>query len=237
MTSIAFTGGGTGGHIYPGIAAARAVRELFPCRIFWIGASRGMDRALVEGAGLPFFGIPSGKLRRYISPRNVTAIFRVLAGIAAAFGILKREKPALLFSKGGFVSVPPVIAAALLKIPVFTHESAYSPGLATRINLRFARRVFTAFTETASFFPPSFRARVTRTGNPIRREFFTADAARGRAFIGVDAETPVLLVLGGSLGAKQINDLVRESLAELKKWFFVAHQTGAGNDGAALVEG
>jgi UDP-N-acetylglucosamine--N-acetylmuramyl-(pentapeptide) pyrophosphoryl-undecaprenol N-acetylglucosamine transferase len=232
MVSIAFAGGGTGGHIYPGLAVAAALQKLVPCRIFWMGARTGMDRSLVESAGIPFFGIPAGKLRRYVSLTNIVDAFQVLAGCIASFFILKREKPALLFSKGGFVSVPPCAAAFFLKIPVFTHESDYSPGLATRINLRFARRIFTAFPETASFLPPAVQSRVTRTGNPIRREFFAADPARGRAFLGQnrDAAPPVLLVLGGSLGARQINDLIRESLPALKEHFLVAHQTGPGND-------
>jgi UDP-N-acetylglucosamine--N-acetylmuramyl-(pentapeptide) pyrophosphoryl-undecaprenol N-acetylglucosamine transferase len=235
MVSIAFAGGGTGGHIFPGLAVAAALQKLISCRVFWIGAKTGMDRAIVEVAGLPFFGIPAGKLRRYVSLKNIADIFRVLAGSVAAFALLRREKPVLLFSKGGFVSVPPCAAAWFLKIPVFTHESDYSPGLATRINLRFARRVFTAFPETAAFIPPAYRPLVTRMGNPVRREFFEADARKGRAFLDVGADTPgadtpILLVLGGSLGARQLNELVRESLPVLREHFFVVHQTGPGND-------
>ncbi|MDR1909280.1 MAG: undecaprenyldiphospho-muramoylpentapeptide beta-N-acetylglucosaminyltransferase [Spirochaetaceae bacterium] len=230
MVSIAFAGGGTGGHIYPGLAVAAALRKLIPCRVFWIGAGTGMDRSIVEGAGLTFFGIPAGKLRRSLSLKNFGDAFRVLAGCFAALSILRREKPALLFSKGGFASVPPCAAAAFLGITVFTHESDYSPGLATRINLLFARRVFTAFAGTEAFLPPAARSRVTRTGNPIRREFFEALPERGRAFLGAPQGRPVLLVLGGSLGARQLNGLVRDSLPALKEYYFVAHQTGPGND-------
>ncbi|MDR1899715.1 MAG: undecaprenyldiphospho-muramoylpentapeptide beta-N-acetylglucosaminyltransferase [Treponema sp.] len=230
MVSIAFTGGGTGGHIYPGLAVVSRLRERLSCRIFWIGSSTGMDRAIVEAAGLEFFGVPSGRLRRYVSLKTVPDFFRVLAGFFAARRVLKAQRPLLLFSKGGFVSVPPCAAAAGLGIPVFTHESDFSPGLATRINVRFAAkgrgRIFTAYGETAAFFPPSLRDRVTVSGNPVRSVFRAADAEKGRAFLGVPPEARVLLVLGGSQGAAALNELVRESLPELTRYYTVVHQTG-----------
>jgi UDP-N-acetylglucosamine--N-acetylmuramyl-(pentapeptide) pyrophosphoryl-undecaprenol N-acetylglucosamine transferase len=185
-----------------------------------------MDRSLVEGAGLEFFGVPSGKLRRYFSPRNFFDIFKVAAGFFAARRILKREKPALLFSKGGFVSVPPCAAAASLGIPVFTHESDFSPGLATRINARFAEKIFTAYEETAAFFPEPLRRKIRRVGNPVRPGFRSASAGAGRAFLGLGEGDRILLVLGGSQGAREINDLVREALPELTKQYVVVHQTG-----------
>jgi UDP-N-acetylglucosamine--N-acetylmuramyl-(pentapeptide) pyrophosphoryl-undecaprenol N-acetylglucosamine transferase len=192
-----------------------------------------MDRSLVEAAGLEFYGIPSGKLRRNFSLKNITDIFRVLAGFFAARRILKKLRPALLFSKGGFVSVPPCAAAASLGIPVFTHESDYSPGLATKINIRFAKKIFTAYEDTARFLPPKFRDRVTVSGNPVRSEFHHSDAAQrermasaGRAFLGVKEGERILLVLGGSQGAEELNNLVRDSLADLTKIYTVIHQTG-----------
>ncbi|GHV81455.1 UDP-N-acetylglucosamine--N-acetylmuramyl-(pentapeptide) pyrophosphoryl-undecaprenol N-acetylglucosamine transferase [Spirochaetia bacterium] len=230
MITIAFAGGGTGGHIYPGLAVAAHLRKMMSCRVFWIGAKTGMDRSIVEAAGLEFFGIPAGKLRRYFSFRNFADIFKVMLGLLAARRILRREKPVLLFSKGGFVSVPPCAAASSLKIPVFTHESDYSPGLATKINLRFARRVFTAFEDTAGFLPEAVRSRVQVTGNPIRAEFRSADAARGRAFLGLSEGDRVLLVLGGSLGARQLNELVRDALPALRERYVVVHQTGPNAD-------
>lgn len=184
----------------------------------------------MEGAGLEFFGIPAGKLRRYFSLRNFADIFKVMMGFFAARRILRRERPVLLFSKGGFVSVPPCVAASFLKIPVFTHESDYSPGLATRINLRFAARVFTAFEDTAGFLPEAVRPRVQVTGNPIRPEFHLAAAARGRAFLGLSENDRVLLVLGGSLGARQLNELVRDALPALRERYVVVHQTGPNAD-------
>ena len=230
MVSIAFTGGGTGGHIYPGLAVAAALKKRFSCRIFWTGSSQGMDRSLVESAGLEFFGVPSGKLRRYVSLRNLSDVFKIGAGFFAARRILKREKPALLFSKGGFVSVPPCAAAASLGIPVFTHESDYSPGLATRINARFASRIFTAYKDTAGFFAPALRGKIGLAGNPVRSAFRNADPAAGRSFLGLPPEERILLVLGGSQGAREINGLVRETLGALTRHYTVVHQTGANQD-------
>ncbi|MDR2144443.1 MAG: undecaprenyldiphospho-muramoylpentapeptide beta-N-acetylglucosaminyltransferase [Treponema sp.] len=233
MLCIAFTGGGTGGHIYPGLAVASCLKEKAVCRLFWIGSDTGMDRSIVEAFGLEFFGIPSGKFRRNFSFKNFTDLFRVLGGFFAARKILKREKPAVLFSKGGFVSVPPCAAASSLGLTVFTHESDYSPGLATRLNARFAAKgrggIITAYKETAGQFPPKYRARVTALGNPVRKEFRFADAAKGRAFAGFSGEKKILVVLGGSQGALEINRLVEETLPVLTRYYDVLHQTGPGN--------
>ena len=233
MLCVAFTGGGTGGHIYPGLAVASCLKEKVECRVFWIGCDTGMDRSIVEAAGLEFFGIPSGKLRRNFSFKNFTDLFRVLGGFFAARKILRREKPAMLFSKGGFVSVPPCAAASSLGLTVFTHESDYSPGLATRLNARFASkgrgRIITAYTETAGQFPPKYRPRVSALGNPVRKEFRFADAARGRAFAGFSDEKKILVVLGGSQGAVEINRLVEETLPVLTRYYNVIHQTGLNN--------
>ncbi|MDR3172108.1 MAG: undecaprenyldiphospho-muramoylpentapeptide beta-N-acetylglucosaminyltransferase [Treponema sp.] len=226
MVHIAFAGGGTGGHIYPGLAVASYLQKQGDYRIFWIGSHTGMDKAIVSEAGFEFFGIPSGKLRRYVSLQNLADVFKVGAGFFAARNILKREKPALLFSKGGFVSVPPCAAAAALGIPVYTHESDFSPGLATKLNSRFAHTIFTAYQDTAAFFPPSCQARIILSGNPVRAEFRAADPALGRAFLKVGADERLLLVLGGSQGAREINELVWKSLPELTKHYVVVHQTG-----------
>jgi UDP-N-acetylglucosamine--N-acetylmuramyl-(pentapeptide) pyrophosphoryl-undecaprenol N-acetylglucosamine transferase len=232
MVSIALTGGGTGGHIYPGLAIAACVKEKFPCRLFWIGSDSGMDRKIVEDAGMEFFGIPSGKLRRYFSPRNVSDVFNIARGFFAARRILKKEHPSLLFSKGGFVSVPPCAAAKTLGIPVFTHESDYSPGLATRINSRFVERIFIPYKESAAFFRGRSAGKVSVSGNPIRTEFAAADAAKGRAFLGLGDGERALLVLGGSSGSLEVNTLVRAALPELTKRYTVVHQTGE-NDTAS----
>jgi UDP-N-acetylglucosamine--N-acetylmuramyl-(pentapeptide) pyrophosphoryl-undecaprenol N-acetylglucosamine transferase len=231
MITIAFTGGGTGGHIYPALALIPYLHSRGEFRIFWIGSGSGMDRALVEAEGILFYGIPSGKLRRYFSLRIFFDIFKIIAGFFAARRILKKEKPALLFSKGGFVSVPPCAAAASLGIPVFSHESDRSPGLATRINLRFSEQVFIPYQESAELFPSSCRPKLQVSGNPIRVQFRGADPAKGRAFLGLNAEERILLVLGGSQGAQEINDLVREALPDLVKTYTVVHQTGSNTGG------
>jgi UDP-N-acetylglucosamine--N-acetylmuramyl-(pentapeptide) pyrophosphoryl-undecaprenol N-acetylglucosamine transferase len=185
-----------------------------------------MDRSIVEDAGLEFFGVPSGKLRRYFSLKNFLDIFKIGLGFLAARAILEKEKPALLFSKGGFVSVPPCAAASSLGIPVFTHESDYSPGLATRINARFAERIFVAYQNTTAFFSPAQQPKLVIAGNPVRPGFRNADAAAGRAFLGVGPQERILLVLGGSQGAREINELVWESLPLLTKYYTVVHQIG-----------
>jgi UDP-N-acetylglucosamine--N-acetylmuramyl-(pentapeptide) pyrophosphoryl-undecaprenol N-acetylglucosamine transferase len=224
MIPIAFTGGGTGGHIYPGLAVASYLQKEGDYRIFWIGSDAGMDKTIVTEAGIEFFGIPSGKLRRYVSAKNLSDVLKVFAGFFVARKLLKREKPALLFSKGGFVSVPPCAAAASLGIPVCTHESDFSPGLATRINIRFAKKVFTAYQDTA--LPAFCKDKILVAGNPIRPAFRTADPAKGRAFLGLGQEDRILLVLGGSQGAQELNELVMENLPLLVKHYTVVHQTG-----------
>lgn len=225
---IAFTGGGTGGHIYPGLAVAAALEDICCCRIVWLGSKNGTDRLVVEGAGIEFREISSGKLRRYFSFKNFTDIFRIIAGFFSSAALLKKYRPALLFSKGGFVSVPPVMAASVLRIPVFTHESDFSPGLATRINARFAKKIFTSYQQTASFFYKKYLDRITVSGNPVRSRFYAANPENGRSFLGIGAGERILLVLGGSQGASEINDLVETCLAGLTKIFFVVHQAGPG---------
>ena len=230
MVTIAFTGGGTGGHIYPGLAVIERLKQRIECRVVWIGSSVGMDRSIVESAGVEFIGVPSGKLRRYLSPRNLADFFRVGAGFVASRLALARLKPVLLFSKGGFVSVPPCAAAASLGIPVFTHESDYSPGLATRLNARWAERVLVAYPQTVAGLSAAARPRAVVAGNPIRSAFFRADPERGRRFLGVGAEERILLVLGGSQGARQVNDLIRAVLGRLTERYVVVHQTGPASD-------
>ena len=242
---ICFTGGGTGGHIYPGLAVADELKTLAASnnkeiKIVWIGCSKGMDRIIVEKACGPdgnptadkFFGIPSGKLRRYFSLKNFSDLFRILGGFFVAFHILRREKPALLFSKGGFVSVPPCLAAHLLHIPVYTHECDFTLGLANRLNFKSADCMFVSYEETKNRLSSADQARVVVTGNPVRPVFYKTDSAKGREFLGLNSTSnkkPVLLVLGGSSGARQINELVYENIDFLCSNFIVVHQTGLVN--------
>ena len=242
---ICFTGGGTGGHIFPGLAVADELKTLAASnnkelKICWIGCSKGMDRNIVEKAYGPdgkatadsFYGIPSGKLRRYFSLKNFSDLFRIAAGFFSAFHILKKEKPALLFSKGGFVSVPPCFAAHLLHIPVFTHECDFTLGLANRLNFKSADCMFVSYEETKNKLREEEQKRVEVTGNPVRPVFYNTSAENGRKFLGLDKtdlKKPLLLILGGSSGARQINELVYNNMDYLCKNFIVVHQTGLVN--------
>jgi UDP-N-acetylglucosamine--N-acetylmuramyl-(pentapeptide) pyrophosphoryl-undecaprenol N-acetylglucosamine transferase len=235
---VVFTGGGTAGHVFPGLAVAAELARRWDGRIVWIGSRNGPERALVEAAGIPFRAIPSGKLRRYRSLENLTDVFRVVGGLVASLAALAAERPSLVFSKGGFVSVPPVIAARLLGIPAYTHESDVDPGLATRINARFCERVLVSHAATSAFFPPAQRGRVVVTGNPVRAAIYAADAAEGRRFAGCAATDPLVLVLGGSSGSAFLNGLVAGAATELcADGIRIVHQTGDGKQGAAGVSG
>lgn len=244
---IAFTGGGTGGHIYPGLAVADEIKKMAEAdasrkdkiQICWIGCSKGMDQKIVKKATGSdgnaivdlFKGIPSGKLRRYFSWQNFTDMFRIIAGYFAARRFLKKIKPAVLFSKGGFVSVPPCLAAKHLGIPVFTHECDFTLGLANRLNFRSAKTMFVSYEETKKRLGQADQNRVTVTGNPVRPVFYNTNPEKGLEFldIPVDHKKPVLLVLGGSSGAKQVNDLVLNNLDWLCENYIVVHQTGLVN--------
>ncbi len=243
---VAFTGGGTGGHIYPGLAVADSLRQKFisggkSVKIIWIGSLGKMDRSIVLNStcadGSPsadkFYGIPSGKMRRYFSFKNFIDIFKILFGFIAAFFILLVKRPAFLFSKGGFVSVPPCLAAKLLGIKVYTHECDFTPGLATRINSRFASRVLVSYEETRDFFASGYSDKFIVTGNPVRPVFYETDPQIGLDFAGIKKSSkrnkPILLAMGGSLGAAQINEMVLKNLEWLCENFVVIHQTGQKN--------
>ncbi|HPM71674.1 MAG TPA: undecaprenyldiphospho-muramoylpentapeptide beta-N-acetylglucosaminyltransferase [Spirochaetales bacterium] len=226
---IAFTGGGTGGHVFPGLAVIEALRERWPGRIVWIGSGKEVERQAVEAAGVEFVAIPSGKLRRSASLENVGDAFKVVAGYLAARRVLRGLRPALLFSKGGYVSVPPCMAAAALGIPVFTHESDLSTGLATRLNARRAERILVSWERTLDDLPESQRARAIAVGNPVRRAIRAGNAAAGRRWLGFADDLPIVLALGGSQGARQVNDLIGAILPALAGKARVAHQCGPGN--------
>ena len=237
---IAFAGGGTGGHIYPGIAVADATKTLaaeknLDVEIYWIGNKTGMDRDIVEknlvasgGSITGFCGIPCGKLRRYLSFENVKDLFKIASGYFKSKKLLKKMRPNCLFSKGGFVSVPPCRAAKSLKIPYFTHECDFTPGLATKLNSGSAKNILVSYDETRKFFSEELSKRCTVTGNPVRPIFYEDHAGEGLEFLGIEHghKKPILLVLGGSLGAMQINSLVTENLDWLLERFIVVHQTG-----------
>lgn len=211
--------------MFPALAIIEELRRRGYDRFLWIGSSRGVEREIVEAAGIPYRAVPSGKLRRYLSFRNVVDLFAVAFGFFAARKVLKSESPALLFSKGGFVSVPPVAAAKSLRIPVISHESDFDPGLATRINARSSRLVITAYPETAEALEAR-GARALALGNPVRRAVREGSREAAGRWLDVDLDRPVLLVVGGSLGARQLNDIVAEQLERLTERFTVVHQRG-----------
>jgi len=229
MSCVVFTGGGTAGHIYPGLAVAEALPE--EVEVVWLGSNNGKDASFVSNA-LPrvkFIPIPSGKYRRYFSVRNFIDVFKIAYSIFYCYFVLKKLKPSVLFSKGGFVSTPPCIAARLLKIPVITHECDASPGLATRLNARFATKILTSYPETKEMFNEKYRNKIVYTGNPVRSFFYNANGKNTKNFLKIETNRSILLVLGGSLGAEQINSLIYENIEELLKYFIVIHQTGATN--------
>ncbi len=223
---IVFTGGGTAGHVYPCEGIINRLRKPADITLYWIGSSRGMEKKIIKSWGIPFFGIPSGKLRRYFSLENLSDVFKICAGIIRSVFLMIHLKPDLIFSKGGYVSVPPVIAAWLTGVPVFTHESDFDPGLATRINSRFAERILVSYGETKTFFSPHFRTRILISGNPVRDFILRGNADEGRKFLGIGDNKPLLLVLGGSQGASEINRYVLENLDYLTEDFYVVHQMG-----------
>lgn len=222
---IVFTGGGTAGHVTPNIAIMNALDQE-RWTFHYIGSHQGIEKELIMNNGVPYHGISSGKLRRYIDLENIKDPFRVLKGIWEARKILQSLKPQVVFSKGGFVSVPVVIAAKTLGIPVFLHESDITPGLANRIVKWFAAKIFTSFEETAAYFP---KKKTYVVGSPIREDLFLGDTEKGKALMGFYDDRPILTIMGGSLGSKRINEAVREVLPELLKEFQVMHLCGKGN--------
>lgn len=232
---IIFAGGGTGGHIYPGIAVIARLRERRPDLSFlWI-CSSSLDKKILSQEHISFHSIASGKLRRYFSWKNFLTPFMVLFGAFQSFLWLLFLHPVLVFSKGGFVSTPVVIAARALRIPVVTHESDLSLGLASKINSRFASALLLSYSETQ--VPKRGHLSVVVTGNPIRPELLlgTPELARD-AFPELEKRgKPLLLVLGGSLGASQLNLLVFQIASELTRSFTIIHQVGRGRESSAPV--
>ena len=231
MKYCAFTGGGTAGHIYPGLAVVDEIKKTYPQLSFlWIGSSQGMDKDIVESTGSVdvFKGIASGKLRRYFSLKNFLDLFNIFFGFLFSFFILLRYKPIFLFSK----------AARLLRIPVYTHECDFSPGLATKINAKFAKKIFLSYQETKAFFSQKMQNSLLVFGNPVRPIFYNTDKKIALDFLFEKAitekkdlkkafeEKPLLLVLGGSLGARQINSLVFENFDWLCERCILVHQRG-----------
>lgn len=222
MKKIIMTGGGTAGHVTPNIALFPALKEE-GYEISYIGSYNGIEKELIKKQGIEYFGISSGKLRRYFDVKNFTDPFRVMKGYSEAKKILKHTKPDVVFSKGGFVTVPVVYAAKKLHIPVIIHESDLTPGLANKLAIPNATYVCHNFPETANHLPEE-KSRLT--GCPIRKELFEGDREKGLKFLGFQGNKPVLMIIGGSTGAKVINETVRESLGILTQRFDIVHLCG-----------
>lgn len=225
MKNIVLTGGGTAGHVTPNIALLPSLREA-GYQISYIGSYSGMEKHLIEEQNIPYYGISSGKLRRYLNAKNFTDPFRVIKGFFQARSLLKKLAPNVVFSKGGFVSVPVVLAAGTLRIPAIIHESDMTPGLANKLAIPAAYRVCCNFPETLQFLPAG---KAVLTGSPIRAELLTGKKNAGLSLCGFTSDKPVLLVIGGSTGSKVINDAVREILNDLLLDYQIIHLCGKGN--------
>ena len=224
MKHIVLTGGGTAGHVTPNIALIPALKDA-GYQISYIGSYNGIERKLIEELGIPYYGISSGKLRRYFDPKNFSDPFRVIKGFVEARNYLKNYQPDVVFSKGGFVSVPVVRAAASLHIPCIIHESDMTPGLANKLCIPVAEKVCCNFPETLPYLP---KEKAVLTGSPIRQELLSGDKYRAREFLHFTSDKPVILVVGGSLGAVAVNNAIRAILPELLKDFQVIHLCGRG---------
>jgi UDP-N-acetylglucosamine--N-acetylmuramyl-(pentapeptide) pyrophosphoryl-undecaprenol N-acetylglucosamine transferase len=220
---VCYTGGGTLGHVLPALAVHQVLKQEKGYSCLWIGRENKEERAAVENEGIPFHAIQSGKLRRYFSLRNLLDFFRLFAAFFQAFAILRKTRPDILFSKGGFVSVPPVYAARILGIPVVTHESDATCGLATRLIAPFASSVCLGYESAGKSLP---RNKLVYTGNPIRSSLMGNPSQSMREKLEIGNDLPLVFVMGGSQGAMQINNLVRENLERLCEKAFVYHQCG-----------
>lgn len=222
IKKIVLTGGGTAGHVTPNIALLPRLKEL-GYEISYIGSYDGIEKRLITDFDIPYYGIATGKFRRYLDVKNLTDPFRVIKGFAEARKYLKKIRPDVIFSKGGFVSVPVVQAAATLKIPCIIHESDMTPGLANKMCIPSAKKVCCNFPETVAMLP---KDKAVLTGSPIREELAKGDKLAALDLCGFTANKPVILVIGGSLGAASVNKAVREALPNLLQDFQVAHICG-----------
>lgn len=224
MKRIILTGGGTAGHVTPNIALLPGLKEL-GYDIHYIGSYNGIEKSLIEQFGIPYHGIASGKLRRYFSLQNFTDPFRVLKGFGEAKKLIKTLKPDVIFSKGGFVSVPVVVAGKQCQVPTIIHESDMTPGLANKLAIPSATKVCCNFPETLLHLP---KEKAVLTGSPIRQELLTGSREAALKFSGLKNHKPVILIIGGSLGSVIVNNAVRAILPELLKSFQIIHLCGKG---------
>ncbi|NOU76124.1 undecaprenyldiphospho-muramoylpentapeptide beta-N-acetylglucosaminyltransferase [Paenibacillus sp. LMG 31458] len=231
MKTIVFTGGGSAGHVTPNIALMHKLAQL-GWEIKYIGSATGIEKDIIEREGVPFYSISSGKLRRYFDLKNFKDPFRVMKGVYESYRLLRRLKPAIVFSKGGFVSVPVVLGSRMNKIPVIIHESDITPGLANKISIPFATKVCVTFPESLQHVQ---RDKVELTGLPIREHILSGKASRAYQLCDFHSQKPVILVMGGSLGSQVINQAVRGNLGRLLAQFQIVHLCGKGNIASELA--
>ena len=222
---IVLTGGGTAGHVTPNLALVPSLKEA-GYEVYYIGSKNGIEKSLVEDYGLPYSGVSSGKLRRYFDPKNFSDPFRIIKGYFEAKKLIKTIKPDIVFSKGGFVSVPIVKAAHSCHVPCIIHESDLTPGLANKLCTSSAKKVCCNFPETVQYLPKS---KAVHTGTPIRAELSTGSREAALSMCGFSPDKPVMVVIGGSLGARNVNIMIRNFLDDILKSFQVIHICGKDN--------
>ena len=229
--TIAFTGGGSGGHFYPIIAIAEAMNDLVrekhlvAPKLYYLAPDSFDEKALFEN-GIIFIRIPAGKLRRYASFKNFTDFFITLVGTISALLVLFRLYPDVVMSKGGYGSIPTVLAARILRIPVVIHESDAKPGRANLLASKFATKIAISFESAAKYFPKNVQPKIARTGIPIRKALTRVETEGARQYLGLEPQIPTILILGGSQGAARINETVISSLPNLISFANIIHQTG-----------
>ena len=224
MKRIVLTGGGTAGHVTPNIALIPTLqKEGF--EIHYIGSYDGIERKLIEEMGIPYYGISSGKLRRYFDVKNFSDPFKVIKGYTEAKKLLKKIQPDVVFSKGGFVTVPVIIAAKHRSIPAIIHESDMTPGLANKLAIPSATKVCCNFPETLKYLP---EGKSVLTGSPIRKELMEGSKEKALRFLGFTSTKPVIMIIGGSLGSVAINNAIRNNLDVLLQKFQIVHLCGQG---------
>lgn len=229
MKTILLTGGGTAGHVSPHLALIPLLKKDY--KIHYIGSYKGIERGIIESQGIPYTPISVGKLRRYFSWENLKDVFRVLRGTLQAIYHIGKIKPALLFSKGGFVAVPVVLAAKFHKVPIICHESDLTPGIATQITAKFSKTVCTSFPECAKFFG----SKGVYTGTPLRENLFQGDAERAKQKYQI-GKKPILLIMGGSQGAQAINENIQTVLDTLLESFDILHLCGPGKINTSILD-
>ncbi|GFZ31007.1 UDP-N-acetylglucosamine--N-acetylmuramyl-(pentapeptide) pyrophosphoryl-undecaprenol N-acetylglucosamine transferase [Clostridium zeae] len=230
---IIMTGGGTAGHVTPNLALVpELMKENFDIK--YIGSKDGIEKDIIKNSSnMEYFGISSGKLRRYFDVKNFSDPFKVVKGMVEAYKIITKEKPDIVFSKGGFVTVPVVIAASIKKVPVVTHESDITPGLANKLAAPFCNKLCVTFSESLKYIKDD---KGVYTGTPIRKELFEGSAIKGKKLCGFNDNKPVLFVIGGSLGSKVINETVRSSLNDLVGKYNIIHICGKGNSDSSCKD-